>query len=137
MELDQTGASKLQKEDFMERMHHPDVQSLLAYFNFNVLDAETFFSLLDADNSGSVDIEEFVVGCLRMHGKANAIELELSIHETKALAKKLVDDMRRSRNGDSVVQHKLSEILSHVETLGHQMKAMRQVSQWERPNTIV
>jgi len=125
MELDKTGTGQLKKEGFLERLQIPEVQSLLAYFNFNALDAEAFFSLLDADNSGFVDIEEFVVGCLRMHGKANAIELELSIHETKALAKKMVDDMKKIRSNEVKVQQKLSEILFHVQSVIEQVEMGR------------
>jgi len=94
-ELDTTGTGQLNKKDFEQRMEDLSVQAMLSYFNFNTLDAKSFFARLDVDGSGAVDIEEFVVGCLRMHGKANAIDMEVSIHETKVLAKRIMSEVRK------------------------------------------
>jgi len=83
MDPDETGL--IYRADFEEQLQRPEVQSLLSYFNFDVMDATAFFTLLDVDGSGCVDIEEFTVGCLRMHGKSNAIDMEISVQETKRL----------------------------------------------------
>lgn len=41
----------------------------------DVWDAWSFFKLLDADAGGSVEIEEFLMGCLRLRGQATAIDV--------------------------------------------------------------
>uniref|UniRef100_A0A7S0ZVN0 EF-hand domain-containing protein n=1 Tax=Noctiluca scintillans TaxID=2966 RepID=A0A7S0ZVN0_NOCSC len=101
--MDQNGTGFIGRVDFEERLQRPEVQSLLSYFNFDVTDATAFFKLLDVDESGYVDIEEFTVGCLRMHGKSNAIDMEISIQETKRLvlfiAEALREDSNQLKNG--------------------------------------
>jgi len=48
--------------------------------NFNALgleitEVETLFSLLDRDSSCSIDMEEFLVGCMRLKGEAKSLDL--------------------------------------------------------------
>jgi len=85
-EMDKEDTGQISKAEFEAHLRRPDVQGLFQFFNLDILDAAAFFTLLDVDGNGHVDIEEFVVGCLRMHGKANAIDMEISIQETKTLA---------------------------------------------------
>uniref|UniRef100_A0A7S1EY13 EF-hand domain-containing protein n=1 Tax=Noctiluca scintillans TaxID=2966 RepID=A0A7S1EY13_NOCSC len=71
------------------------------------MDATAFFTLLDVDGNGCVDIEEFTVGCLRMHGKSNAIDMEISIQETKRLALSI----------DRAVDREAQRIVAGIETV--------------------
>lgn len=41
----------------------------------DVWDAWSFFKMLDLDESGAVDMEEFLMGCLRVRGAAKAIDI--------------------------------------------------------------
>uniref|UniRef100_A0A7S1F4Z2 EF-hand domain-containing protein n=1 Tax=Noctiluca scintillans TaxID=2966 RepID=A0A7S1F4Z2_NOCSC len=93
-EMDPDDTGFIGKVDFEEQLQRPVVQSLLSFFNFDVTDATAFFKLLDVDENGCVDIEEFTVGCLRMHGKSNAIDMEISIQETKRLVLSIAQELR-------------------------------------------
>lgn len=81
-EMDEGRTGHLEKFDFVRQLRRPDIQSLFQFFNLDILDPEAFFTLLDVNHDGLVNIEEFVVGCLRMHG-ANAIDMEIAITDTK------------------------------------------------------
>ena len=65
----------------------PRLWSTFNLFELDVRDAISFFYLLDADHSGGVDVEEFVMGCLRVRGQANMIDLEISVQEIKRMAR--------------------------------------------------
>eukprot|EP00435_Cladocopium_sp_Y103_P041521 s66_g11.t1 len=52
-----------------------------------VWDAWSFFKLLDRDGGGSVEIEEFLKGCLRFRGQARAIDIGQLIHDQEWLIK--------------------------------------------------
>eukprot|EP00450_Noctiluca_scintillans_P009081 CAMPEP_0194493248 /NCGR_PEP_ID=MMETSP0253-20130528/11527_1 /TAXON_ID=2966 /ORGANISM="Noctiluca scintillans" /LENGTH=131 /DNA_ID=CAMNT_0039334211 /DNA_START=182 /DNA_END=573 /DNA_ORIENTATION=+ len=88
-EMDKTGSNLIYRSDFHQQLQRPEVQALFSHFKFDIVDSDSFFTLLDRDGSGTVSIEEFVVGCLRMNGKSNAIDMEISIQETKKSVKSL------------------------------------------------
>ena len=44
--------------------------------------------LLDADKSGSIDLDEFVSGCMQLHGPAKSLQLAKMSFENKFLGKK-------------------------------------------------
>lgn len=53
----------------------------------DVDDAWSFFKLLDLDDGGDVEIEEFLMGCLRLRGTARAIDIGKIIHDQTWLIK--------------------------------------------------
>merc|ERR1712012_1487953 len=58
-----------------------DVMSLFHVVDLDVLDATSFFQLLDEDQDGAVDLAGFVMGCLRMKGNSNRIAIEISVQK--------------------------------------------------------
>merc|ERR1719440_1645900 len=46
-------------------------------------EARSLFKLMDADQSGTVEAEEFVMGCLRLRGTAKAIDLATLMYENR------------------------------------------------------
>merc|ERR1712122_296489 len=90
---------------------------MLSYFNFNTLDAKSFFARLDVDGSGAVDIEEFVVGCLRMHGKSNAIDMEISIQETKTLANAIARTVQGTASSIRHVTDRLHNVMVSLDVI--------------------
>eukprot|EP00913_Durusdinium_trenchii_P020968 g19703.t1 len=86
-----------------EKMHSPEVR---AYFEpwpsllrrtrglfegevlgLDVWDAWSFFKLLDLDQRGDIEIEKFLMGCLRLRGNAKAIDMCKLIHDQAWLLK--------------------------------------------------
>eukprot|EP00913_Durusdinium_trenchii_P000443 g406.t1 len=60
----------------------------MRYFNtigINSSEARGLFNLLDADDSGSISVQEFIQGCLRLRGQAKAIDLATLIYMTKRM----------------------------------------------------
>lgn len=49
-------------------------------------EAKGLFQLLDLDNDGSIDAEEFLSGCLRLRGPAKSMDLALLMHEVRRIA---------------------------------------------------
>lgn len=58
-----------------EKINSPTVQQLLETLGLDVWDAWSFFKLLDTDGGGSIELEEFFMGCLRLGGNARGLEL--------------------------------------------------------------
>jgi len=58
-----------------EKMNEPTVRQYLETLGLDVWDSWSFFKLLDTDGGGSIELEEFFMGCLRLGGNARAMDL--------------------------------------------------------------
>merc|ERR1712176_1747425 len=63
--------------DFEEKLDTPVMKEYFIQINVDILEAKSFFDLLDADGSGGVDAREIVDGCLKVRGPARALELSM------------------------------------------------------------
>merc|ERR1712113_447611 len=61
---------------------------LLEALEITAFDARSMFKLLDRDDSGLIDIEEFCDGCLRMKGEAKSFDIQCLIYESQRLITK-------------------------------------------------
>jgi len=59
----------LSAEEFSLHIKDKNVMAYFACLDIDIPDASGFFSLLDSDQSGFVNVEEFLTGCLRLKGK--------------------------------------------------------------------
>eukprot|EP00971_Amphidinium_carterae_P130330 2581825-Amphidinium_carterae.1 len=82
-----TELEKLLKDDTMQ-----------AYFqalDLDYNDAWTLFKLLDQDESNAIDVDEFVMGCMRLKGAARNIDMARLNSDTRWMIKRLSKFMRR------------------------------------------
>jgi hypothetical protein len=82
-------------EEFQERLGDP---AMICYFQSVDLDpneASSLFKLCDADGNGTVDPEEFVMGCLRLRGGAKAIDLATLMYENRRWFRHFENKMKR------------------------------------------
>jgi len=87
IDCDQTG--KITIEELTEILERNDVRATFATVGLEVSNATSFFKLLDTDDSNSLEVEEFVVGCMRIRGMAKAVDLQTLMFENKRLMKRL------------------------------------------------
>jgi len=66
---------------FESKIHSPEVREYFETLGLDVEDAWSFFKLLDRDGGGSVEVEEFLKGCLRFRGQARAIDIGQLLHD--------------------------------------------------------
>merc|ERR1712136_557120 len=82
-------------EDFTTQMERQEVRMNFAMLGLDVSDAVAFFKLLDVDGSVELEIDEFVMGCMRFRGNRSNVNLECSILETKQLMVKSIHRQKR------------------------------------------
>jgi hypothetical protein len=76
-------------------------ERLVAFFNaleLDISDVHTLFVLLDRDQTGNVNVDEFLVGCMRLKGQAKSLDLaklqyevEFVIHQVNNLSSMMRD----------------------------------------------
>jgi len=91
-QIDANDVGRITLDDFMEQMKREEVRMNFALLGLDVADSEAFFKLLDVDHSVELEIDEFVMGCMRFRGNAN---LECSVLEAKQLMVKSMSRLKR------------------------------------------
>jgi len=69
------GDGEVTKQEFLAALEKRDVMQLLHEVNVDVMQAESLFDILDYDESGGLDVFEFVEGVLAARGDAKAADL--------------------------------------------------------------
>lgn len=73
--------------DFVDFTRDPRVEAYFRVIGINISEAIGFFRLLDIDDSGYVDMEEFVIGCMRIKGQAKGLDVATLMHELKRVTR--------------------------------------------------
>jgi len=63
--------------EFEKGLQEPDVQSYLESLELTVQEARMLFNLLDAGGSNTIELEDFVLGCLQLRGSARNFDVAL------------------------------------------------------------
>lgn len=71
--MDNSG--ELTRDEFREACNNDGVVDALKQLELEARDVDDIFDLLDQDGDGTVNIEEFVQGSLRMRGQAKSKDL--------------------------------------------------------------
>jgi hypothetical protein len=74
--------------DFVNHLENVQMKSYFKSVDLDISEAKNLFRLLDIDDSGSIQAEDFVVGCLRLRGSAKAIDLATLMLETRRYHRK-------------------------------------------------
>jgi hypothetical protein len=95
MDQDQTGTLEL--EEFEKRLGDERVIAYFEALKLDVSDARMVFTLLDTDSSGSVTVDEFIVGIYKLHGESRALDIKIMEFEVGQIACQLniVEEMMR------------------------------------------
>ena len=73
-------------------MERDEIKLSFHTLGLEVSDTERFFRLLDVDQSEQIQIEEFVMGCIRLHGKSSTMDIEFLIQEAKQMIKRVLHE---------------------------------------------
>jgi len=97
-------------EDLQEHVNNKVVQATFSSVGIEASDLESLFHLLDVDGNKVVEVDEFVVGCMRLARGTHNLSVEGAVMDTKVLISSLF-----SRNGRSLV--KIAESIRETQDL--------------------
>lgn len=118
---DADGDGQITKEEFMNALQRQDVHAYLQDVGIDVRQAENLFEILDYDDSGSLDAQEFTSGVLKARGGALAkdilaVQCELWRYEMQ-LRRQLQRMCRGIDNRVAVVNAEIDVIHSELDGL--------------------
>merc|ERR1712007_14629 len=118
---DQSGSITF--DEFESLFDNPRMNALLDALEINAVDAQGFFSLLDTDDSGAIDIEEFCDGCLRLKGDAKSFDINCLMHENRKLTQRIKTMMYRSEAQNAGIRREMRK--SHSD-LNNRLVSLRE-----------
>merc|ERR1719517_350810 len=86
-------------DQFESQLHLPEMELYFKAIDLDVSEARGLFKLLDLDESGTINVDEFVMGCLRLRGPAKAIDMATLMYDTRKANQRVlqvIEDMHRS-----------------------------------------
>mmetsp|Transcript_117842 Transcript_117842/g.334107 ORF Transcript_117842/g.334107 Transcript_117842/m.334107 type:complete len:640 (-) Transcript_117842:58-1977(-) len=75
---------------FENLLHTPQMKEAFKAINVDPSEARGLFKLLDMDNSGVVNAEEFLCGCMKLRGPAKALDLAILNREIRRMETSLM-----------------------------------------------
>lgn len=89
MDDEQNGVITLDNLENLMQDGDENLKHYLEALDLEVDDAWTLFKLLDREETNTVDVEQFVDGCLRLKGQAKGIDVATMMYESKWVMHKL------------------------------------------------
>jgi len=84
-EADEDGTGTIGFEEFKKKLNDEIVIAYFNAFKLDVSDAPMLFTLLDYDQSGEIQIDEFLDGCYKLQGQSRALDMKITQMEVKWL----------------------------------------------------
>lgn len=109
-EMDESNDGSITFDEFEVHLNDERMKAFFKTIDIDFSDAWTLFKLLDADGEGSVEVQEFVDGCLSMRGSAKGIQIGKVMYEIKWM-------MTEMTGIQVMVQEYFDEVLMHLKAL--------------------
>lgn len=94
-EMDDNQDGQISYEEFCHHVNNPEMRAFATSMEIDVLDAKQFFCILSDNGRRCVDVETFVVGCIKLKGAARSMDLMDLVYQHRAAHSEnmLVSDM--------------------------------------------
>lgn len=134
--LDDNGDGQLSKDEFLFALKQHEVTRYLHQIGLDMRQAENLFSILDFDESGSLDAQEFVGGVMKAIGPGRAkdvlaLQCDLWRSEEKVWSS-LQHAMHRSDAQMTAVEEGVKELRDDLRRLSRQLAEQRSAQQLEQ-----
>jgi len=110
--LDNDKSGEISYDEFMSEIHSPHMQAFTSSLGIDISDAQLFFQDISDHGKRSVDMDTFVVGCIKLKGAAKSVDLidmkytckrsyaaqrkaSIELHETATMLHTAVDELHQ------------------------------------------
>mmetsp|Transcript_45151 Transcript_45151/g.98166 ORF Transcript_45151/g.98166 Transcript_45151/m.98166 type:complete len:536 (-) Transcript_45151:118-1725(-) len=102
---DQSGF--LDREEFRRHVENPRVAAYFRHLGLDVSEAWGLFRLLDTVDDGRVDLDEFIMGCMRLKGAAKGVDVATLLYENKRMCRVWQEFMKYCETEFTTIRSKL------------------------------
>merc|ERR1719446_592574 len=95
--MDVTENCEIEWEDFERQLGGREMQAFFKTIDVDVSHARGLFELLDMDDSGIVDVNEFMDGCLRIWHPARGLDLRMIARDINRIERLVEKQIMASR----------------------------------------
>merc|ERR1712232_1308426 len=74
--MDIDGSGEVGYDEFVKFAHDPEMKGFAASLELEPNDLQQFFSILTGNGIRKVDLETFVVGCIKLRGTATSMDMQ-------------------------------------------------------------
>lgn len=129
VDCDRSGSLTL--EEFEDRLQDSSLQAYFAAMDLTTDEAWTLFKLLDTSETFTIDLDEFVSGCLKLRGAARSIDVHMLMYENKWTMNKLTG---LAKSFEEMRDHLFHPTRMHPGSLGTTQGQMQVVERRVNPN---
>jgi len=116
-EADTDNSNTVSLAEFQDHLQNDEVVAHLKVLELDIFEVRGLFQLLDINQKGEVDIDEFVVGMMRLKGGAKGVDVASLIYENRKVVVRLAAFMKFVQNKFS----KLEGLLDVNKTVGRKL----------------
>jgi len=109
-EIDSDQSGHITIKEFERHLGSESVQAYFATLELDPSDAWTLFKLLDWDSSHAIDIDEFVLGCMRLKGAARSADMARLTYEHKWLITRMTSFIRYTEEQFAILREHMQHI---------------------------
>jgi len=102
------------EQDLEERLDDPELAKEWKNISVSADEAHYVFALLDVDETGEVQFEEFLSACLRLKGNAKSLDMLIQLQESRHTKRVLEDALARLEENVTKITDTIQEKVSRV-----------------------
>lgn len=114
-QIDKNRSGTITLADFEKRMHDEDLGAYFDSLGINTNQATDMFQLLDKDDSGGIDEEEFMFGLMQIRGEAKGLDIALMRKDMLERSREMSSQLTAMRGSIRMREQDLRERLDHLE----------------------
>ena len=120
--VDVANTGRITCGQFLEFWQQDDVRVLFSVLDLEVSDVIKFFESLDVDDAEYLELEDFVMGCMRLRGGAKNLDMDTVLRENKFIMENIDRAMSRLETQLASLPPLIDESLLRVAELNSAMK---------------
>jgi len=84
-------------DELCEQAERKEVQAVFSLYGIEATDVPSLFSLLDVDDSHSIECDEFVMGCMKFKSRSTSVNVECTLLEIKEMLGTCLKHLKKNR----------------------------------------
>eukprot|EP00927_Polykrikos_kofoidii_P051229 TRINITY_DN45015_c0_g1_i1.p1 TRINITY_DN45015_c0_g1~~TRINITY_DN45015_c0_g1_i1.p1 ORF type:complete len:664 (+),score=95.39 TRINITY_DN45015_c0_g1_i1:65-2056(+) len=103
---DRKKAGSINRDEFLTALHSDEMQTYFKTIDVAISDAEKVFDIIDIDESGTIEVDEFVSGVFRLKGPAKALDFVAFLRVWQSAQEHMIVELTELRSVVDDVKHK-------------------------------